>query len=125
MFHALVPFGHHGDLSFETDRARFLGRGRTPARPEALDQPAGESRPLSNTAGCVLDPVVAIRCAFTVSDDAPVQFHLVTGAAATREQALELAGQYHDRHFVDRAFDMAWSHSQIVLRLINVSESEA
>ena len=125
MFHALVPFGRHGDLSFETDRARFLGRGRTPARPEALDQSAGESRPLSNTAGCVLDPVVAIRCAFTVSDDAPVQFHLVTGAAATREQALELAGQYHDRHFVDRAFDMAWSHSQIVLRLINVSESEA
>jgi len=125
MFHTLVPFGRHGEISFETDRARFLGRGRTPARPEALDQPAGVSQPLSNTAGCVLDPIVAARCVFTVSDDAPVQFHLVTGAAATREQALELAGQYHDRHFVERAFDMAWSHSQIVLRLISVSEAEA
>ena len=125
MFHMLAPVGPHGDLSFETDRQRFLGRGRTPARPAALEQPAGASAPLSNTAGCVLDPVVAIRATFDVTDEAPVQFHIVTGAARTRQQAVALADQYRDRHFVDRAFDMAWSHSQIVLRLINVSEAEA
>ncbi len=125
MFHMLVPQGRHGTLSFETDRARFIGRGRTPARPAALEQAAGASGGLSNTEGCVLDPIVAIRCTFSVSDDEPAQFHLITGAASTREGVVALADQYRDRHFVDRAFDMAWSHSQIVLRLINVSESEA
>ena len=75
--HPVVRSGIVGMLEGEADLEVV---GQTCDGREALDQPAGESRPLSNTAGCVLDPVVAIRCAFTVSDDAPGQCHLVTGA---------------------------------------------
>jgi len=41
------------EIEYETDRMRFLGRGRTPANPAALDS---GSR-LSRTTGPVLDPV--------------------------------------------------------------------
>ena len=44
-------------MEYETDRARFLGRGRTPANPAALD--AGTR--LSGTTGPVLDPVFSLR----------------------------------------------------------------
>ncbi len=47
-----------GDVEYETDRARFLGRGRSAARPAALD--AGSV--LSGTVGPVLDPVLSLRC---------------------------------------------------------------
>ncbi len=46
-----------GQLEYETDRARFIGRGRSPANPAAL---AGDA-PLSGTVGSVLDPCCAIR----------------------------------------------------------------
>ena len=46
-----------GRIEYETDRARFLGRGRTPANPAALD-PDGT---LSGTTGPVLDPVFSLR----------------------------------------------------------------
>lgn len=125
MFHLLVVPGRHGDFSFCTDRERFLGRGRTPADPRAMETPAGRTAPLPGGEGAVLDPVVAIRTTVTVADDEPTVAHLVTGAAPSREAALALIDKYRDRHFVDRAFDMSWSHSQIVLRLLNISEAEA
>lgn len=125
MFHMMVVPGQSGETSYETDRARFLGRGRTPAHPAALDIPPGKSAPLSNSEGAVLDPITAIRRPVAVSTDEPAVVHLITGAAATRAAALALADKYRDRHFVDRAFDMAWSHSQIVMRQLNVSEAEA
>ena len=123
-FHQLCIPGQSGRASCETDRARFLGRNRTPARPAALDTPAGEASALANSCGFVLDPVAAVRQPVTVTTDDPLQAFLVCGAAASRGAAVALAEKYRDRHFVDRAFDMAWSHSQIVTRLLNVTEAE-
>ena len=44
-------------VEYETDRVRFLGRGRTPAHPAALDPGVR----LSGTTGPVLDPVFSLR----------------------------------------------------------------
>src|SRR5688500_1593675 len=53
MFHLMaVHGGEAGEISYETDRARFIGRGRTLAAPQALHQP------LSGSEGSVLDPCV-------------------------------------------------------------------
>ena len=46
-----------GEPEIETDRARFLGRGRDVRAPIAVM----DGRPLSNTVGTVLDPVFALR----------------------------------------------------------------
>src|SRR4029077_19317418 len=45
------------DVTYETDRAQFIGRGRTTHSPRALDSGV----PLSGTVGAVLDPIVALR----------------------------------------------------------------
>jgi cellobiose phosphorylase len=59
MFHLLAAPGAVSDEpSYETDRAKFIGRGRTTANPMAVDSLDRRSR-LSNTDGPVLDPIVA------------------------------------------------------------------
>ena len=56
-FHVLSVDGRsQSPTEWETDRARFLGRGRTPADPVALD-----GRALTGTTGAVLDPIVSLR----------------------------------------------------------------
>ncbi len=125
MFHLLAAPGVMADEpSFETDRARFIGRGRTPANPVVFDDRASAPA-LSNTAGAVLDPIVAIRRVVTVSPDQSATVQIISGVAETREAALTLLEKYCDRHFVERAFEMAWFESLEVLRNLNASESDA
>ncbi len=125
MFHLLAAPGAQTDEpSYETDRARFIGRGRTVANPLVLDN--GEhSSSLSNTAGPVLDPIVAIRRMLTLSPDESASVQIISGVADTREAALALLDKYCDRHFVERAFEMAWFQSEEVLRHLNASEADA
>ncbi|HEX6939118.1 MAG TPA: hypothetical protein VF158_06870, partial [Longimicrobiales bacterium] len=60
--HRLVGADAGVAFAFETDRMRFLGRGRSPAAPRALEPGAT----LSGTAGNVLDPVFALRAPVTL-----------------------------------------------------------
>jgi cellobiose phosphorylase len=125
MFHLLAAPGAVADApSYETDRARFIGRGRTPANPVVLDS---RDRPstLSNTDGSVLDPIVAIRRTLTLSPDESAIVQIISGVADTREAALALLDKYCDRHFVERAFEMAWFQSQEVLRHLSITEADA
>ncbi|HET7202427.1 MAG TPA: glucoamylase family protein [Steroidobacteraceae bacterium] len=109
------------DLSFETDRARFIGRNRTLASPHALVVPG----PLSGSEGSVLDPIVAIRQQIVLEPDQTATIDLVTGAAATREAVEHLAERYQDRRIADRVFDLAWTHNQVTLQQFGISEAEA
>ena len=122
MLHLMVVRGvSEGETSYETDRLKFVGRGRTVSAPEAMSH-AGD---LSNSAGSVLDPIVAIRRRVTLAPDETVIVDLVTGMAETRDGATALIEKYHDRHLADRVFDMAWTHGEVVLRQLNASESDA
>ena len=125
MFHLLAAPGvTTPEPSYETDRAQFIGRGRTAANPAALESGNGRSR-LSNTEGAVLDPIVAIRRILTLPADESVTVQIISGVADTREEALAMLEKYCDRHFVERAFEMAWFQSQEVLRHIGATEPEA
>lgn len=125
MFHLLAAPGATADEpSFETDRARFIGRSRTPVNPLALDD-RNLATSLSNTAGSVLDPIVSIRRTLNLSPDESATVQIISGIAETREAALALVEKYCDRHFVERAFEMAWFQSQEVLRHLNVTEADA
>ncbi len=78
MFHlATVSGGIPGELSFETDRATFIGRGRTAANPRAL----ATNEPLSGSEGPVLDPIVAIQQQIVLDPDRSVTIDVVTGVA--------------------------------------------
>lgn len=125
MFHLLACPGSESDApSYETDRAKFLGRGRTVQNPLALEGGDG-SADLSNSQGSVLDPIVSIRRTLTLRPDATSAVQIVSGVAASREEALALLAKYCDRHFVERAFEMAGFQSRDVLRQINASEADA
>jgi len=109
-----------GEASYETDRAAFIGRGR------ALEDPAAmHVTRLQNSQGAVLDPIVAIRRAFTVEPDETVIIDIVTGVTETRETAQALIEKYHDRRLTERVFELAWTHSQVVLRQLDATEAEA
>ena len=110
-----------GAVQYETDRARFLGRGRTPANPAALN---GEAR-LSQTTGPVLDPILSLRRQVRVAPESSVMLAFTTALADTREEALALADQYHDFHGVTRGFELAWAHSQLELRHLHLSAEDA
>ncbi|KZC25985.1 MULTISPECIES: GH36-type glycosyl hydrolase domain-containing protein [unclassified Rhodanobacter] len=123
LFHLLAV--HDADIdqiSYETDRARFIGRGRDTAEPQMLDR---EQAQLSNSAGPVLDPIVAIRCRITLEPEQTATIDFVTGFAEQRDDCLRLIGKYRDRHLADRVFDLAWTHSQVLLRQLNASLADA
>ncbi|HEX5056678.1 MAG TPA: glucoamylase family protein, partial [Gammaproteobacteria bacterium] len=124
MFHLFAAPGvAAGEISYETDRARFIGRGRTAGNPAALS--GGSGPVLSNTQGSVLDPIVAIRRTVNLAADKSATVQFITGMADTREAALALVEKYADRHFIERAFEMTWFQSQEVLRNLGVSEADA
>jgi cyclic beta-1,2-glucan synthetase len=120
MFHLMVATGATvGEVSYETDRARFIGRGNTVANPQA------NAGPLSGSDGSVLDPIVAIRCRVTLAPEETVIINIVSGIGETRNVCMELIDKYQDLRFAERTFDLAWTHSQVLLRQINASESDA
>jgi len=92
--------GEGGAPERETDRARFLGRGRTRTAPRALD--AGGR--LSGTVGNVLDPVFALRRTVTLGPGATAVLVAVLGAGRTREAVEALADRYASPEAADRAF---------------------
>ncbi|PIE76630.1 glycosyl transferase [bacterium DOLJORAL78_65_58] len=71
--HALIE---DGPLEYETDRARFLGRGRPDDRPLALVP----GTPLSGAVGNVLDPVVSLRRAMSLGPGRQATLTFLLGA---------------------------------------------
>jgi cellobiose phosphorylase len=126
MLHLMAVHGAESEeVSYETDRGRFIGRGRTVADPRAMSVPSGPSSPLSDSQGSVLDPIVAIRHRITLDPGKSAKVNMVTGIGETREGALGLGEKYQDRRLADRVFDLAWTHSQVLLRQINATEADA
>ncbi len=122
MLHLLAVHGaENAEVSYETDRARFIGRGGSTSDPQALRDGAA----LSGSEGSVLDPIVAIRQRVILEPLQTVTLDLVIGIGESRAACLQLAEKYQDRRLADRAFEMAWTHSQVALRQINVTEADA
>jgi cellobiose phosphorylase len=120
-FHVLGVEGRLGGaVEWETDRARFLGRGRSAAHPAALD-----GRPLSGTTGAVLDPVASLRDRVRLAPGAVVRVTFATGVAADRDAALALARKYRDGSAASRAFSMAFTHVHITLQHLGLTDDHA
>ena len=108
------------DIDYETDRVRFLGRGRTPANPAALDP---GSR-LSRTTGAVLDPIFSLRRRVSLKPGMTSRIAYVTGAADTREAAIKIAERLHGFEAIDRAFAAAKVQCQRELRELELTSDE-
>ncbi len=120
-FHVLGLEGRpQGSLEWETDRARFLGRGRSPHAPQALD-----GRSLSGTTGVVLDPIVSLRRRVRLAPGGTVRLGFATGMASDRATAEALARKYHDPTAAARTFALAVTHAESARRHLGISADEA
>ncbi|MDA1380408.1 hypothetical protein PCI56_12285 [Plesiomonas shigelloides subsp. oncorhynchi] len=120
LFHQLNVQGAESEaISYETDRMKFIGRGRSAANPQALEQP------LTNSHGAVLDPIVAIRRRITLAPQSTATADLLLGVAPERESCLLLAHKYRDPHLADRVEHLAWTHSQVFLHQLNINDQDA
>jgi cyclic beta-1,2-glucan synthetase len=105
-------------LRFQTNRLRFIGRGRSLAYPMgALQEPEGNQ-------GFVLDPILSLRQSLVLEPGQRARVSLVLVAASSREQAVGLMNKYGDSHAIHRAMDLAWTSAQLELRLLRVQPDE-
>src|SRR6185437_9556214 len=119
---ALQVEGHAiTDATHETDRARFLGRGRTLRNAVAM-QPGIA---LSNTTGCVLDPVFSLRHGFTLAPGASIQLLLWTQLAESRDGAIALGDQLQQAGAAERLFNEATRHAQDELARFGIAPDQA
>jgi cyclic beta-1,2-glucan synthetase len=109
-----------GSVEWETDRSRFIGRGREPSRPIALD-----GRALSGTTGAVLDPVGSLRLRVRLAPGGFARLAFSSGMAPTRADALSLAERYHDPSVAARTLSLAYTHAHIEFQHLGVSPEEA
>jgi cyclic beta-1,2-glucan synthetase len=119
--HTLVIEGEPiGALQYETDRAKFIGRGRQLNQPRAMD----EDQPLSNTSGAVLDAIMSLRQRLSIDPGKTAKLSYILAIADTRDEAINLAKDYQNTSVISRAFELAWTHSQVEMRYLNISPSE-
>ena len=87
---------------YETDRAKFLGRGGTLRRPLAFST-STQTSVLSGTVGSTLDPICSLQAEVILEPYQTVQVAFVTLVAQSRKEALELARRYQRWSQVSRA----------------------
>ena len=119
--HALLEGTGNGAVEVETDRARFLGRGRDARSPIAVM----DGRQLSGTVGTVLDPIFALRYRLRVAPGATVRIAFWTAVASSREAALQLVDKQRDTNAFVRAATLAWTQAQIQLRHLDSDAAES
>jgi cyclic beta-1,2-glucan synthetase len=110
-----------GVIQYETDRARFLGRGRSARSPVSVI----DGRPLSDTVGAVLDPIFSLRCRVSLAPGATAHAQFSTVVAESREEVLDLADKYREAATFERATTLAWTQSQVLLHHLGVEADEA
>src|SRR5208282_4573401 len=118
---AVVEGETSSDVQFETDRARFLGRGQTIHSPAAI----ADGWPLSNTSGAVLDPIFSLRRRVQIPRGATARIAFWTIAAASRDDVLDLADKHHDAMAFERATTLAWTQAQMQLHHLGISTDQA
>lgn len=118
MFHGIVGAD---DISWETDRLRFLGRGRGPDRPDAL-RPGAR---LSGTHGNVLDPIFSLRTSVRIPAGACAEVALFMGAADDRARALDIASKLATTGSIQTVFDAAQAAERLLAERLSITAEDA
>ncbi len=108
-------------LQYESDRARFLGRGRGIRTPLSVY----DGGPLSDTTGAVLDPIVSLRQRLAIPRGGMVRLVFTTLVAPSRDEALEIAEKYRQPATFERESSLAWTQAQVQLHHLRITQDEA
>ncbi|MCY7423270.1 MAG: cyclic beta 1-2 glucan synthetase [Chitinophagaceae bacterium] len=122
MFHLMkVHNAQILNVSYETDRDQFIGRGNNISQPQVMKR----TEPLSGSSGSVLDPIVSIQYRIVLEGNESVTVDIISGAAETKEVCNNLIDKYQAFHLFNRVLELAWTHSQVILRQLNAVEADA
>ncbi|MDQ3516242.1 MAG: hypothetical protein M3403_05650, partial [Gemmatimonadota bacterium] len=110
-----------GEATYETDRGRFIGRGRSRRFPAAME--AGTE--LTGTVGAVLDPIFSLRVRIKIPPGRSAKVSFTTLAAEDRQRAVQLADLYHDPYSARRALDLSWAQAQAELRDLGIGPADS
>jgi len=110
-----------GPVEFETDRARFVGRGRGSAPPLALETTA----PLGGTTGDVLDPMIALRRSVRLAPGETARWTFLLGATLDRAAALAAVTRWSDPLLADEAFRAAPIRGAAQRQRLGLGDAEA
>lgn len=105
----------------ETDRRRFIGRGRSLTTAAAFD--AGAQ--LSGTDGFTLDPIMALRRVVRVPAGKKVKVIFWTIAAPSRAEVDAAIDRYRHPDSFNHEMIHAWTRSQVHMRHVGVTSQEA
>lgn len=108
-----------GLVEYETDRSKFIGRGRSLQNPAAMD---GK---LSESTGTVLDPIFSLRRSATIPPGQRVQFCFVTAITESRDAAILLIEKYKEISAGHRAIELSWAFAQLEMRHLHIHQEEA
>ncbi|MEO5561755.1 MAG: glycosyl transferase family 36 [Dokdonella sp.] len=103
-------------LEYETDRARFLGRGRNLRRAQAMQPHCA----LSNSSGCVLDPIFSLRRSLSLAPGATATLLLWMKLADSRAEALTLSMQRDNANAPQQLFSAAVAHAENELEQLDI-----
>ena len=106
-------------VQHETDRARFIGRGRR------IETAAMMDAPLSGTTGTVLDPIFSIRRRVRVPSGGKVRVTFWTVVADNPDDLLAQVDRHRDPSAFERALTLSWTQSQVQLRHLGVTHAAA
>ena len=117
----VVSGGMTGEINFETDRVKFLGRNRTPQNPESVTSEVQST----GTAGATLDPIFSLRVRVLIPPGESATCVFTTIVADSRERTLSLCDKYREIQAFERSQKLAWTRSQVELRHLGISTDEA
>jgi cyclic beta-1,2-glucan synthetase len=123
MWAAHILAGHQNSdrFQYETDRARFIGRGHTVREPLAVM----DGRPLTNTVGAVLDPIFSLRIRVRIAPGATEHITFTTLVAASRQAVEDAVDKYHNAATFERVSAMAWTYAHVQLHHLRTRPDEA
>lgn len=110
-----------GNVQYETSRLNFIGRGRSLFNPIAMDKDA----PLHNTVGAVLDPIISMRRRVVLNSGESCKIAYTIAVADTKGEAIALAKKYREFQNVIRAFELAWTESQVEMKYMGIKSTQA
>ena len=108
-------------MQFETERSKFIGRGRSLSNPSAMDKHAT----LGGSVGNVSDPIISLRKKITLGPGEKAEFIFGLGFAHSREEVVQLADMYDNKYAAERAFDLAEIYSSVELNHFGITSKQA
>lgn len=105
-----------GNIQYETNRAKFIGRCNDLDRPEVIEN----DKLLTNTVGAVLDPIISMRVRVKIPAKESCELSYIMAICNERQEAIRIAEKYKQRDNVERIFELAWTYSQIESRYLGV-----